>query len=212
MSLNFQNIFLNYTPYINGSERYKKAAVILPFVTIDTDTVKPTDNIYILFEKRAKNLRTHPGQICFPGGRIELNETPLQAALRESFEELNLKNDSINIITPLDLFISPFNVLIHPFLAEIHNIDSIIINPSEVEEIVYIPLSFFLETEPQRYTNAIQLVPNDDFPYEMVPDKKNHQFDIGSYEILFYDYNGIIIWGLTARILHNFICYFKANC
>ena len=88
-----KNKIENNKSYINGWERMRRAAIIIPLVEINNE-------VCILFEVRAKKLNSQPGDICFPGGKIDGDETPKEAALREMFEELGIK--SIDIINELD--------------------------------------------------------------------------------------------------------------
>ena len=78
----------NAIPYINGWKKMRRAAVILPLIEINNE-------IHLLFEVRSKKMKSQPGDICFPGGKIEENESPKSAALREASEELNLNNIKI---------------------------------------------------------------------------------------------------------------------
>ena len=201
---NINSIFKNYTSYINGWENYKRASVTIPLVQKD-------NNIFILFEVRSKTLRYQPNEICFPGGKIENDETPIVTAIRETSEELGINESNINVISSLDIFISPFNILIHPFLIELNNIASINTNAEEVEKIFLVPLDYLLKTEPLAFTNSINMIPHNDFPYDLIPNKKQYKFNTGSYEVLFYNYDGYVIWGLTARILYNFMSVLKAK-
>ena len=83
--------FKNYKPYINGYKNMKRAAVLIPLVK--------KDNSYsILFELRSKTMKRQPGEISFPGGIIENNESPKEACLRETFEEIGIKEEDIDII------------------------------------------------------------------------------------------------------------------
>ena len=80
--------FKNYKPYINGYKNMKKAAVLIPLVK--------KDNSYsILFELRSKTMKRQPGEISFPGGIIENNESPKEACLRETLEEIGIKEEDI---------------------------------------------------------------------------------------------------------------------
>ena len=69
--------------YINGWERMKRASIIIPLIDIN-------EEVHILFQVRAKKLKSQPGDVCFPGGKIDKFETPKEAALREIDEELGL--------------------------------------------------------------------------------------------------------------------------
>lgn len=199
---NINSIFKNYTPYINGWEDYKRASVTIPLVLKE-------DKIHLLFEVRSKTLRHQPNEICFPGGKMEANESPLDTAIRETCEEIGINKNNINVICPLDIFISPFNILIHPFLIELKDISNINTNKDEVESIFLVPLDYLLNAEPISFNNAVNITPHDNFPYDLIPNKKDYKFSTGSYEVLFYNYNEYVIWGLTAKILYNFISTLK---
>ena len=69
--------FSGFTPYINGYQNMKRASVLIPIIK--------KDNSYeILFEVRAKTLRSQPNEIAFPGGKIEKGEDPQTACIRET--------------------------------------------------------------------------------------------------------------------------------
>jgi len=191
-------IFSNYNPYINGWQKYKRASVTIPIVMVDE---KP----HILFEIRSKNLSTQPSEVCFPGGKMDEDESPLDTAIRETCEELGVNNGDFSVISPLDLLVSPFNIIIHPFLIHLYDIDKININTSEVEKTFLVPLDYLLSKEPELYINKVNITPHDSFPYDIIPSKHNYTFATGSYETYFYTYKDYIIWGITAKILFNFL-------
>lgn len=196
------NIFSNYTPYINGWENFKRASVTIPLVDYN-------NSLHILFEVRAKTLRSQPNEICFPGGKIEKDENPLTTAIRETCEEIGICKDKITVILPLDIFISPYNTLIHPYLIFIDDISSIKINSAEVEEVFFVPLDYLLNTNVDTFINKVTITPDYNFPYELIPKKHDYKFATGSYEVPFYIYNDYVIWGITAKILLNFLSYLK---
>ena len=196
------NIFANYTPYINGWEKFKRASVTIPLINYN-------NSLHILFEVRAKTLRNQPNEVCFPGGKIEKDENPLTTAIRETCEEIGICEDKVKIISPLDIFISPYNTLIHPYLIFIEDISNIKINVDEVEEVFFVPLDFLLNTNVSIFVNKVHITPDTKFPYELIPKKHDYKFSTGSYEIPFYTYNDRVIWGITAKILLNFLCYLK---
>lgn len=197
------NIFSDYTPYINGWQKCKRASVTIPIVMLN-------DTAYILFEVRSKNLSTQPSEVCFPGGKMDEGESALNTAIRETCEELGVTPNDFKVISALDLFVSPFNVIIHPYLIHLYNIDNININSSEVEKTFLVPLDYLLNKEPELYINKVNITPSDRFPYDIIPNK-NYTFSTGSYEILFYTYKDYVIWGLTAKILYNFLSLIKKS-
>lgn len=190
--------FKNYKPYINGSKDMKKASVLIPII-------KKDDSYFILFQVRSSTLKTQPNEICFPGGKIEYNEKPIYTCVRETCEELGITNDNIEIISELDLFITPSNMIIHPFLGIIKNIDNLNINKDEVDHVFLVPITYLLKNKPITYTNEVSIIPSNDFPYEIIPNQTNYKFAKGNYDVLFYKYNDYIIWGITAKILENFL-------
>ena len=175
--------FENYKPYINGYKNMKRASVLIPIV-------KKDNMHYILFQVRSKNLKSQPNEISFPGGKIENNESPLDAVIRETCEELGTNVKNVNIISPIDLLITPGNMIIHPFV---------------VDHIFLIPLSYLLKHKPSLYNNEVKVIPNDNFPYDIIPNKKDYKFATSNYRVLFYKYENYVIWGITAKILENFL-------
>jgi 8-oxo-dGTP pyrophosphatase MutT (NUDIX family) len=199
---NLKDIFKNYTPYINGHKNMLKASVLIP-------VVKVKGSYFILFEVRSKNLKSQPNEISFPGGKIELNETPYEACIRETCEELGTNDNNIEIISELDLFVSPSNLIIHPFVGFIKDINILNINKDEVDHTFLVPITHLLENEPLKYTNEVQVIPNNNFPYDLIPNKENYKFQKGSYDSLFYMYKDYAIWGITGKILDNFLSILK---
>jgi len=151
---------------------------------------------YFLFEMRSKNLKIQPQEICFPGGKIEENETPIEAAVRELYEELGIK--PIEILGKLKDLITPFNLVIHPFLAKI-DLSNLKLNTKEVESIFKVPIEKF-EKPFLKFNTEIKIVPPDNFPYHLIPNGKYYNWRKGNYEILFFKYRKKVIWGITARL------------
>ena len=139
------------------------------------------DNDKILFIKRTKNMRHHSGEISFPGGKLERGENHLQAALREAQEELGIKQEDIEIINRLPAvrtLMTDFHVI--PFLARLRTTE-FQPNRDEVERIIIYGIRDLMDLE-----RCILL---DRFPYR--------------YYI--YPMPEGVIWGATARILHNLL-------
>lgn len=163
----------------NGKQTRKSSVMIL---------LKPVniDDFNILFTLRSRGLKSHSGQISFPGGQIEENETPLNAALRETFEEIGIPHEEIEVISHLsELYVPPSNSLIYPFVG-VTNFDDWKINKSEVEEIIEVPFSFLIQTN-----NIIW---------------QKRQFLGETIEIPCWDLNkSEVLWGATAMILSELI-------
>ena len=158
-------------PYINGWERMKRSSIIVPLIKIDNE-------IHVLFEVRAKKLNSQPGDICFPGGKIDNNETPKDAALRELFEEIGVKN--IDIINELDTAVRYDGIIIHTYLGIIENIENIEINESEVDHVFYVPLTYLLNHKPLEVNSKINIERSKEFPFHLIVNKEYYKFSEAS--------------------------------
>jgi coenzyme A diphosphatase NUDT7 len=184
---------------ILGHEDFLKTAVLVPVVYANNE-------ICLLLEKRSSSLRRAPGEICFPGGEVDPDDNyPEKTALRECCEELGIPPHQIEIIASLDVMISPFNIIVSPFLAFINDISDMHINKDEVETVLLIPLKFFFEHEPEIHYLEIKAAPPGNYPFHLIPKGKDYPFRSGRMPHYFYIFEGHVIWGLTAFILHHFI-------
>ncbi|WP_079509131.1 NUDIX hydrolase [Mesobacillus jeotgali] len=189
---------LGRTPSIMGHKQLIKFAVLLPLVEVDNE-------VHILFEVRALTLRRQPGEICFPGGKIEKGEEPRKAAVRETSEELGIKESDIVNVIPLDFMVSAFGTIIYPFVGTITNPGLIKPNEAEVGEVFTVPLSFFNKNQPDTYKINFQVEPEDGFPFDLIIGGENYNWQTRSMDEYFYRENGKVIWGLTARVLTHFL-------
>lgn len=177
-------------------EKEKVSVVLIPLI-------KKDGKYHILFEIRSNNLSHQPGEICFPGGKRESLETSLQTAVRETCEELLVSESDIQVYGSLDYFLSPAGMRIDVYLGELRNYNGQY-SIDEVSDIFMVPLEFFQNTLPKRYYNNVQMQPEHDFPFDKIPGDRNYPWAKGKYEVLFYEYENHIIWGITAKILfHN---------
>ncbi|MHA6250559.1 NUDIX hydrolase [Oceanobacillus sp. CAU 1775] len=190
-------------PSIMGQHLFRQSAVLLPLIDIQGDT-------HVLFEVRSMQMRSQPGDICFPGGRIDQEDkNPRETAIRETTEELGIESSNIESIVPLDYLVNDGGRIIYPFVGKILNHEQIIPNESEVSEVFTVPLNHFLETEPEVYKVHINIEPEKNFPFELIVGGKDYKWGTGHIDELFYKYNGKVIWGLTAKILTHFIHLIK---
>lgn len=165
----------------------------------------------VLFEKRTNRLR-QPGDICFPGGKMEAQDRDEQhTAVRETSEELGIAQTEIQVIGELDHLITPFQTVIYPYVGKIDEHVQLHPNLGEVKEVFHVPLSFLLETKPEYHEIDLQARPQEDFPFEHIVNGKNYTWNKGKLPEYFYFYEKKVVWGLTARILHHFINLLKKN-
>lgn len=182
-----------------------KFAVLAPIIRLD-------DKLHLLYEIRSEQIG-QPGEVSFPGGRIENNETVREAAIRETEEELGLTREQIEIIGQLDYLIPPFNIAIYPFVGylDISSLDEIDINEIEVKEIFTVPLNYFLENEPETHVVECRHEINENFPYHLIRNGKDYDWRMGEYPVNFYKYKDHVIWGMTARFTSNLIDKIKSK-
>ena len=183
-----------------GEETAFRSAVLIPLVQVDGEW-------HILFEVRSFTMRKQPGDISFPGGRIDPTDpTPLAAALRETHEELGVDPKTVTHVRQLSPYIASPTFVVYPFIATIDYsqiIDSY--NKEEVEEVFTIPVKWLLNYEPYMHLVSVEPTPSPDFPFEKIVNGAQYQWRTQSIEEWFFDYGKYTIWGLTARILKHFI-------
>ncbi len=123
-------------------------AVLMPFVMTER-------GISLLFETRAMNMRRQPGEVCFPGGRIEAGESPAKCAARECFEETGIAVSGIKIIGSMGSMKSLLNEDVNIVAGEIKSFDKdkLNINPAEVHEVFTVPIDWLTEKGPQTAFN-----------------------------------------------------------
>ena len=185
---------------IENETDYLRSAVLVPLV-------RREGRLGVLFEVRSTALTWQPGDICFPGGRIELDDAGSEAAaVRETREELSLPDSAIEVIGPLNSMVSPIGVMIHPYAAFINNFDLIRPNHGEVSEVFVAPLDYLLAVEPLTAHMEVATRPLADFPLNLLPPSYARDWKRRTtYPVLFYQYGGHVIWGLTARVLFGFL-------
>jgi 8-oxo-dGTP pyrophosphatase MutT (NUDIX family) len=179
-----------------------KAAVLIPIINIE-------NQLHLLFQVRSKKLKWQPGDICFPGGRVELSDiSPECTAKRETFEELGIEPNQITILGQLPKFIASLGMMIYPFVAKINHpvkLNNLIINYDEVESVFTVPIEWFITHQPKQATMFSGHKPADNFPFDLVPNRTANWQKRSEYNVYFYQYNGFVIWGLTAQIINSFI-------
>ncbi|WP_158737506.1 CoA pyrophosphatase [Alteribacillus sp. YIM 98480] len=191
--------FANRKQGIIDEYEMRRYAVLIPLIEIE-------EEMHLLFEVRAKHMNRQPGEICFPGGMVDSSDhTPGDAAVRELCEEVGVREEYVSLTGSLDRMVSPFNQIIYPYVGFLNRSAPMSPNQEEVDELFTVPLSFFLDMEPERHDVYLNVEAGSSFPYEYLPGGKNYQWKKGVIPEYFYFYKDYVIWGLTARIIKHFI-------
>mgnify|MGYP001635420366 CR=1 FL=1 len=174
--------------------------------------VEREGGLSLLYEVRAGSLRRQPGEVCFPGGRLEGAESPEECALRETWEELGIPREKIRILGRLDFIAHRANFIMYPVLALVDRraVEKMCPNSAEVEETFLVPLRHLLATQPLEYD--YQLIPQtgENFPYELVGIPRDYRWQPGGENVPIYPWKGRAIWGLTARITRHLVALVRS--
>lgn len=158
-----------------------RASVLVSFLKID-------GKINILLTNRSAHLEDHAGQVSFPGGRIDsMDDSPVDTAIRESYEEVGVKPKNISILGSLDAYQTGTGFRIMPILAIINDQTEFQVNEEEVESIFFLPLNFLMDSS--NHTREIKSFKQGDSSYE--------------YDFNVIQYKDHYIWGATAGMLIN---------
>ncbi len=160
--------------------RLRKAAVLMP-------VYEGGDGLHILLTRRSEEMPHHKGQIAFPGGCQHLDDPSLRAtALREAEEEVGLKSGDVEILGELDDTVTATtNFVVTPFVGFIPHPYPFRVNPNEIVELIPIPVSLLCDPSVFREELLEQ--------------------DGAKIPVYFYMVGSHVIWGLTARILKQFL-------
>jgi 8-oxo-dGTP pyrophosphatase MutT (NUDIX family) len=154
----------------------RPAAVLVAVV----EHAEPT----VLLTQRAQHLPDHPGQVSFPGGKIDdTDDSPLASALREAQEEIGLERSFVTPIGYLDLYMTTLGYRIVPTIARVKPGFALTLNTGEVDAVFEVPLSYLM-------------------------DQNNVQRHARDWQGMMRHYYAITfgeryIWGVTAGILRN---------
>ena len=153
------------------------AAVLIPLLDRRDETM-------VMLTHRTNNLSTHPGQVAFPGGKVEKNDKDeVATAVRECEEEIGIKGKFLSPLAVLPPYLAFSGFRIYPVIAMVKSGYNILLNESEVSSVFEVPLSFLMSS-------------------------KNHQTksqDFKGSERFYYvmPYKEHFIWGVTAGIIRS---------
>jgi len=164
-------------PRVISDPSLAQAAVLMPFFESGTE-------LTLLFTRRTETLRYHKGQISFPGGAQHGGESLETTALREAEEEIDLHPRDVEILGRLHEYLSSSEYRVTPFVAVVSGDSRFVPNPDEVAYLLRVPLRFFLENEPEC----------------RIMERRGQKMSV-----YFYTYGTEVIWGLTARIVKEFV-------
>jgi 8-oxo-dGTP pyrophosphatase MutT (NUDIX family) len=143
-----------------------------------------SDGAEVLLTRRSEALRSHRGEISFPGGRVDPGETFEAAALREAFEEVSLDPSAVQLhgrLDPISTMVS--RSFIVPVIGTVDHQPVLEPAADEVDRIMWVPLA--------------ELTRDDTFREEI------WDFDGGRRPMFFFELDDETIWGATARVLHQ---------
>jgi len=142
----------------------------------------------VLLTKRASHLKHHPGQVSFPGGKVEKTDSNIVAtALREAQEEIGLTHENIKVIGQLHPYQTITGFKITPIIAFIDQLQHYQLDKNEVDEVFHVPLSHFLNIKKHISINV--------------------QHNTGNQAVHFMPYKHHNIWGATAAIIKDLVAH-----
>jgi 8-oxo-dGTP pyrophosphatase MutT (NUDIX family) len=157
----------------------REAAVLAPMF-------ERSGEVWMLFTRRPMTLKTHAGQISFPGGgRDDTDPTPLHTALRETHEELGIPPSAVDVLGMLDELPTITRYRVAPFVGVIPGEFVYVPSAEEIEEIIEVPLRKLMDPASVR--------------------TETWRVDEQDRDVYFYDYGPHTIWGATARMLKGLL-------
>ncbi len=159
----------------------RPAAVLVP-------VVDRADGLSVLLTRRTDHLHHHPGQISFPGGRVERSDTsPVMTALRETEEEIGLAADRVELLGELAEYHTGTGFRVTPVVGLVHPPFELELDDFEVAEAFEVPLAFLLDPA----------------------NRERHRIEYRGRMREFHamPYRGYFIWGATAGILVQLACH-----
>jgi len=203
-------------PGIHGKDEYFNSVVLLLLIPVG-------DEYHIVFQERSAGIR-QGGEISLPGGKMEkADTTPEMTAVRETSEELGIPRERIRVIGGMDTVVALMGATVDVFIGAADvALSDMRINRAEVEKAFTLPVSFFEAREPEEYHVRLTIHPSymdEETGEEVVllpaeelglPHRYRKPWGGYKYRVLAYKTPQGVIWGITARIISEFINRLKA--
>lgn len=193
---NIINTFKTHEP--KSRRRYKESAVMILLR-------KQGGELEVLFQVRSMRLRSQPGDVCLPGGKLEKGEDNKDTAIRETMEELGINREDLEYIGATDYIENAYGYRIFPHIGLLKQDAIMAINKDEVDHVFWVPLKFFFETKPEGYDIGVGPTHFGDFPFHLIQNGKEYKFREAKNTKYFYRFGDYTIWGFTADVLRGFI-------
>jgi len=168
-------------PLLEGDLVEERAKATIPAAVLMAVTDRPQPGL--LLTVRHADLRTHAGQIAFPGGRVDAGEDAVAAALREAQEEIGLDPAAVEVVGAIEPYRTVTGYIVTPVLGAVPADISLQPHEPEVSDWFEAPLDFLLEPANQKRRSAL------------FEGRTRHY-----YEIVWQDRR---IWGATAAMIIN---------
>lgn len=166
-------------------EKPKDSAVLVPLI-IHQELVS------LLYTLRSNSLDRHKGQVSFPGGLIEATDSSaIETALRETWEEISIENQSIQVVGQLNPINTSTGYIVYPVIGIVENLEMMNRNRIEVDRIFCIPLEWLCDPSHSRIKEYV------------TPEGETRP-------VWFFDvYDGELLWGITAKITKDLLKLIK---
>jgi 8-oxo-dGTP pyrophosphatase MutT (NUDIX family) len=179
---------------VESTGAVRPSAVLAPFYELDGD-------LYVVLTRRSWGLRSHTGEVSFPGGRVEDSETILDAALREAREEISLDPSTVEVLGELDhLMTVTSRSFIVPYVALLPDVPVLHPNPDEVDAVLHVPVHELLLDDVYREEYWTFRTPPPWAPAEV-----DEIGGPGERSIFFFELVGDTVWGATAAMLRHLL-------
>lgn len=183
-----------------------KYAVLIPWVKTESGDA-------LLFEVRSQKVR-QPGEVCFPGGRVEPGETAVEAAVRETCEELGITADEVVDVTELEPLVMGDGRAVYPATARLKiggaevlsapgdGIAGLKLSEDEVAEVFLLPAEWLTEHGLEHFD--LSITSDEELPDQLLAYLERYGNYRHTGETDWLEYEGHGIWGLTARIIKKY--------